>query len=147
MPPLVIQTFVENTVKYEVVPGEETLIYIVISWEDETRSRILIEIWDDGGGYPEEVIQTLMSGQKIWRDGRERFGIRNLMNRIQLIYGERGSIRIGNHPETGGASVTISLPVSAETGESEGKTAEEPEAEAPVISDNTNKPDDSGEIR
>ncbi len=147
VPPLVIQTFVENTVKYEVVPGEETLIYIVISWEDETRSRILIEIWDDGGGYPEEVIQTLMSGQKIWRDGRERFGIRNLMNRIQLIYGERGSIRIGNHPETGGASVTISLPVSAETGESEEKKAEEPEAEAPVISDNTNKPDDSGEIR
>ena len=116
VPPLVLQTFVENTVKYEVVPGAETEIYIVVLWEGAAHERLLIEIWDSGGGYPEEVLQKLSSGDKLLRDGRERFGIRNLVSRMRILYGDEGTIEFANHFETGGAYVRISLPATARHG-------------------------------
>ena len=111
VPPLVIQTFVENTVKYEVVPGEKTEMYILASWENyPDTDRILIEIWDDGEGYTPEILNRLTSGEKLWRNKKERFGIRNLATRIRLIYREEAGISFSNHEETGGACVRISLP-------------------------------------
>ena len=111
VPPLVIQTFVENTVKYQVVAGEHTEIYIVVSWCDSPEDhRIRMEIWDTGEGFSERVLTCLKNNEKIIDQKGEHFGIRNVMSRLRLIYGGRESMEFKNHWETGGAYIVMELP-------------------------------------
>lgn len=111
VPPLIIQTFVENTVKYQVVVGEQTEIFIVVSWCDcEADHRIRIQIWDNGEGFSEEILAAL-SGSGVPADERgEHIGIRNVVQRLKLIYHGRESVCFSNHEETGGACIVIELP-------------------------------------
>ncbi|MDY3917540.1 MAG: histidine kinase [Candidatus Limivivens sp.] len=109
-PPLLIQTFVENTVKYQVVAGDITHIYIRLVRSPENYHRILIEIWDDGEGYPEKVLDCLVNDRKIFDERGEHYGIRNVRQRLRLIYHENVAIDFSNHPLTGGAYVRILLP-------------------------------------
>ena len=111
VPPLVIQTFVENTVKYQVVAGERTEIYIVACCGDGSlEDYISIEIWDSGEGFSEEILNKLNGGEKIIDERGEHFGIRNVMNRLFLIYKGKEKIVFDNHWETGGAHILIQLP-------------------------------------
>lgn len=111
VPPLIIQTFVENTVKYQVVAGERTELYIIACRsEPEDSGKIMIEIWDSGDGFPEYVLEKLGKGEKIMDDRGEHFGIRNVVIRCRLIYKGRETISFDNHWETGGAHITIELP-------------------------------------
>ena len=118
VPPLIIQTFLENTVKYQVVAGSLTEIYIVICWA-ETREdhRIRIEIWDNGNGFPDEILEKLQSGERVLDERGEHFGIRNVCTRLNLIYKGKEKIRLANHEETGGAWIVIEIP--DQKGESE----------------------------
>lgn len=111
VPPLIIQTFVENTVKYQVVIGAKTEIYILVTWcEAREDHRIRIQIWDNGEGFPENVLTALKAGEKIIDDRGEHFGIRNVIQRLWLIYQGREHIEFSNHEETGGAYIVIELP-------------------------------------
>ncbi len=115
VPPLIIQTFVENTVKYQVVAGEHTQIYIVACRCDPPKEHyISIEIWDSGDGYAPDILEKLNSGSKIIDAyGGAHFGIRNVVIRLHLIYNGKERIVFDNHWETGGAHVTIELPDQA----------------------------------
>ena len=111
VPPLIIQTFVENTVKYQVVAGEHTELYIVAAWcESPEDHRIRIEIWDTGEGFSEQVLEHLKDGSKIIDEKGEHYGIRNVISRLRLIYGGRERIVFKNHWETGGAYIILELP-------------------------------------
>ncbi len=115
VPPLIIQTFVENTIKHQTVVGEYMEIYIVASCDViEGKSCLLIEIWDSGDGFSETVLKKLESGEKITDENGERYGIRNVINRCHLIYHGQESIQFSNHWETGGAYIVIRLPVNAD---------------------------------
>ena len=115
VPPLILQTFVENTVKYQVVAGEHTELYIIACRCDPPdENRILVEIWDDGDGYPPDILEKLNNGEKIYdAHGGAHFGIRNLVIRLRLIYNGNEKITFDNHWETGGAHVVIELPDTA----------------------------------
>lgn len=111
VPPLIIQTFVENTVKYQVVAGEHTELYIVAAWCDAPEDhRIRIEIWDTGEGFSEQVLAHLQNGSRIVDEKGEHYGIRNVISRLSLIYGGREKIEFKNHWETGGAYIIMELP-------------------------------------
>ena len=111
VPPLVLQTFVENTVKYQVVAGERTEIYIVATWcERPEDHRIRIEIWDTGDGFSQKVLDCLNEGRKIMDEKGEHYGIRNVITRLHLIYGGREHVEFKNHYETGGAYIILELP-------------------------------------
>lgn len=113
VPPLIVQTFVENTVKYQVVAGEHTEIYIVAyrcdAPEDE---RITIEIWDSGEGFSKEILEKLNSGNRITDERGEHYGICNVVSRLHLIYKGMEKIVFDNHWETGGAFILIELPAN-----------------------------------
>lgn len=111
VPPLIIQTFVENTVKYQMVAGGHTEIYVVASrCEPPHTDRIRIEIWDTGEGFTEEIMALLNKGEKIIDEKGEHYGIRNVLMRMRLIYEGRESAEFKNHWETGGAYIILELP-------------------------------------
>ncbi len=109
VPPLILQTFIENAVKYQAVPGEPCNIYLKIRYEEENRG-IRIEIWDDGDGFAEDVLKCLQDGSRIVDEKGEHYGISNVVQRIGLLYQGNGRITFSNHPETGGAFIVMRLP-------------------------------------
>ncbi len=85
VPPLVVQTFIENTVKYQVMVGELTEINVrVRSCKENSMDginnmdRINIEIWDTGDGFPENILECLNSPKSIFDERGEHFGIYNV---------------------------------------------------------------------
>lgn len=115
VPPLVVQTFVENTVKYQVVPGELVRLFIRIRYRKQAEGNsILIEIWDTGDGFPPEILRGLNGDGPLVDERGEHFGIRNIEQRLELIYQGKASVSFANHPETGGAFITICVPDETE---------------------------------
>src|SRR5690606_3000357 len=110
VPPLIIQSFVENSIKHAVTLEETIHISVQIDFTDESGSMILIRIQDTGKGFPEEVLQELQAGRSVENDRGEHVGIRNVQRRLKLLYQESGSLRFFNDKETGGATVEITLP-------------------------------------
>ena len=111
VPPLVIQTFLENTVKYQVVAGTLTEVYIIVCWaECPEDHRIRIEIWDNGKGFPQNILDNLQDGKRVIDERGEHYGIRNVCTRLHLIYGGKEKIQLANHEETGGAWIILELP-------------------------------------
>lgn len=111
VPPLIIQTFIENTVKYQVIAGEITEIYIKVkSCELKDIPYICIEVWDSGDGYSEKVMESLKYKKRIFDEKGEHFGIYNVRQRVNLIYGDMACLTFANHEVTGGAYVKILLP-------------------------------------
>lgn len=109
-PPLLIQTFAENTVKYQVTAGEITHIWIKVHRTEENPHVVEIEIRDDGEGYPQSVLDCLEKNQKIFDKRGEHFGIRNVSQRLWLLYHDAAKLICYNDKETGGACTKIYLP-------------------------------------
>lgn len=107
VPPLIIQTFVENAIKYQVVPGEHRQLFIEVHYENE---RVSIEIWDDGDGFPDWVLECLKEDRKIYDQKGEHYGIRNVRQRMELLYHGEEQISFQNHPAMKGAYVKINVP-------------------------------------
>lgn len=106
VPPLLIQNFVENSVKYAVKPGKVTEVLLVISRRD---SRLEIAVKDTGGGMKPEVLEALRTGE-VFVDamGQKHIGIWNCRRRIEVFYNEEPKIRIASG--TGGTRVSLDIP-------------------------------------
>lgn len=123
VPPLILQTFVENTVKYQVVPGEHTDIFIVAARCEPPREQwIRIEIWDTGDGFSGQVLSCLNQEKQVIDERGEHYGINNVVMRLHLIYGGQEHMEFQNHWETGGAYIMMEIPDMgmAEAGKQEG---------------------------
>lgn len=122
VPPLIIQTFVENTVKYQVVAGELTQMFIQVKRLKGEDHKIQIEIWDTGDGFSAPVLECLENDERYYDERGEHFGIYNVKQRLKLIYQERVQMIFQNHPETGGAYVTLIMPDDGGEGGTENDT-------------------------
>ncbi|MDQ6646434.1 MAG: histidine kinase [Pseudomonadota bacterium] len=94
LPPMMLQTLVENAIKHglEPRPGDGT-VWIFARLED---ARVAITVADDGRGFGGEA-----SGSGI--------GLKNVRERLRLIYGAAGSLVIAaNFPQ--GVAATITVP-------------------------------------
>ncbi|WP_179090129.1 histidine kinase [Paenibacillus sp. FSL H8-0548] len=111
VPPLIVQTMVENTIKYAVNMEELILISVEVRIE-ETRgdSRLVIHVKDTGPGFPKEVLQRLAyEGEPVNETG-EQIGIWNARRRLRLLYEDQADIGFYNENESG-AVVRISIPI------------------------------------
>lgn len=105
IPALVLQTFVENSVKYGRRDGEITRIEIQIT-VDAGYCRILIR--DNGKGFPVNLLGPLNGrSDDIEMDGLEGIGIKNVKSRLDLLYHGRANIAFENNQ---GAVVRIRIP-------------------------------------
>ncbi|QAV19255.1 HAMP domain-containing protein [Paenibacillus chitinolyticus] len=109
IPPLIIQSFAENTIKHAVNTDEPT--HIEISIERDNRNdeeRLHIRIRDTGMGYENEVLEKLRQDIKLTTEEGEHIGIWNARQRLRLLYGGQAIIGFSND---NGAIVDIFLPI------------------------------------
>lgn len=113
IPPLVVQSFVENSIKHAVTMDRPVHISVRIDFLDEdSGSWVNIGIQDTGRGFEEEVLRELQAGRSVENERGERTGIWNVQRRLKLLYGENVSIRFNNDPASGGAAVQVIIPVN-----------------------------------
>lgn len=104
VPPLLLQTFVENSIKYG-FNMEEQHNHVFIDVTGNIRKTQII-IRDNGPGFPERVLDMVRHQERIERDGRECVGIQNVMARLKLFYGKNAALMLYND---GGAVVKIEI--------------------------------------
>ncbi|WP_141503963.1 sensor histidine kinase [Paenibacillus luteus] len=111
VPPLFIQSFVENTVKHAMtMDGFIEIIILVDLWDEDGKPYVRAVIEDSGRGFPEEVVNKLNEGGKMTNEQGEHIGIWNVQQRLSLLYNGQADISFSNRTE-GGARVVILLPL------------------------------------
>lgn len=110
IPPLLLITFIENTIKHNTASDGKLQVRLVITQQRQNNDLYLrIEISDSGQGFPVDVLESLSLGKGIDRDGMSHVGIENSIQRLNLLYGEKHKIRFFNE-EQGGAHIQILIP-------------------------------------
>ena len=88
IPPLSIQTFVENSIKHGTSPDKSLIINIkasVIHSEGDNYADIIVE--DSGDGFTDDVlIEINNTDNKIY--AHHHVGLNNIKHRLRLIYGD-----------------------------------------------------------
>lgn len=111
VPPLIIQSFVENSIKHAVTMVEPVHIRVKVSFAEESGSMMNISIQDTGKGFSDELLEVLQAGRSIENDRGEHTGIWNVQRRLRLLYGESASTQFSNDRDTGGATIIMILPI------------------------------------
>ena len=110
VPPLLIQNFVENSVKYAVKPGRVTEILLNVNHQD---NRLQISVTDTGTGMKPEILEALRSGEPfVDVMGQKHIGIWNCRRRIEVFYNETPNISIISGQ--GGTQVFLDIPYQTE---------------------------------
>lgn len=110
IPPLLLQTFVENSVKY--AASEQGLLEISVEIHKtamENKEYLTILIRDTGKGFPPDILEKLNRQEPLTHDSRPHIGIANIQKRLRLLYDSACSLSFENSPD-GGAIVRILLP-------------------------------------
>lgn len=111
--PLLIHTLVENSIKYALY-GERMLMIEINAREKETDGEryVSVCVYDNGGGYPVEVLEHLKNlGQDdpVEPENGKHIGLMNIVKRLQAYYGEQAGITFSNR-EQGGAAAELLIP-------------------------------------
>lgn len=104
---LLLQPIVENAIIHGFYGQlEDGLLSVTVH---RRRDRLDIEISDDGNGMDEERIQLILKGEEKSSNTFLRVGIKNIMDRLTLQYGELTTFSIRSAPGCG-TTVHISFP-------------------------------------
>lgn len=118
VPQLILQPVVENAVKYGLKPKEEGEGVVAIQGM-KSEDRLEITVMDNGIGMTEEKmadVQQLLDSQdtvKHAKSKRASIGLKNVYDRIKLIFGDAYSMEISSF-EGIGTIVKYKLPVIEE---------------------------------
>jgi two-component system sensor histidine kinase YesM len=111
IPPLIIQTMVENSIKHAVNLDKPIEIRIHVEIDEDVHSRyMLIRIEDTGPGFPEDVLRKLQADEELLSEQGEQIGIWNVKRRLRLLYSQQATLDFLNEPDKG-AAVRIKLPL------------------------------------
>ena len=107
IPPLILQTFVENSIKYAV--NDNTLFIILRGYEEDGKLKIRIS--DTGQGFDEKTLQNIRTFLETRKeDGSLGVGIVNTVQRMDILYHGNVDLTVSN-TESGGACTEITLPL------------------------------------
>lgn len=97
VPPVILQNFVENSIKYALSLTETLQISVqVTSFEKDYYPYAKIRLSDSGPGYPAEELEQLNAGDKIIKKDGEHIGIRNTTQRLKILFGDQASYHFYN---------------------------------------------------
>ena len=110
IPSLLLQTFIENTIKHGF--SFQDLFTILLSikkvkTEDSDYIQICIE--DNGPGFSEEILSKLNQKQSLITEDGHHIGITNTIERLNLLYPNDYTITFENNEE-GGAKILLLIP-------------------------------------
>lgn len=110
IPPVMVQTFVENSMKYALTTTDILHIDIAVtSFEKDFFPYAKIIIRDNGTGYPEEYLSLINAGKNIVKKDGTHIGIRNTIQKLQLLFGEKANLHFYNQD---GAVAEIIIPAT-----------------------------------
>ncbi|MDW2798468.1 histidine kinase [Clostridium boliviensis] len=97
IPQMLIHTFIENEYKYAVSIEETLTILIKISKQEiDNEEMLLIEIEDDGKGYPKEVLDYMNGVTRKATDKGTRIGLWGIKSMMELMYDRTGLVVLEN---------------------------------------------------
>ena len=112
VPPLLIQTFLENSYKYSNTKTGILCFRVQAEISDAADRKYLhMKISDNGSGYSNEVLRALADDSEEYK--QYHVGIANLKRRIKLIYGKECQTAFFNLPGSGACSV-LYIPIQNE---------------------------------
>lgn len=111
IPKMVLQPIVENSVKYG-IRGMDGEGIIWLSVYTESDSILVIEIADNGIGMEPDLLSQIGQGKNIKRNESNGVGIANVRERLELSYGERGSIKLISQGIGTGLHTIIRIPIT-----------------------------------
>lgn len=106
IPPLVLQPIIENSVKHGMQGRNEICVQITVFLKD---GQLYIEISDDGAGMSEKRLYQVREELMSSKTDIDHIGIRNVHQRIQLIYGAEYGLTIESMYDRG-TTVRFNLP-------------------------------------
>ena len=108
LPPLIIQTFVENCIKYAMKNDEKLQIIICVKEED---GDLNIMVSDNGNGFTRDTLDRIHHFMQTREYQRTLgVGIQNAIERLDILYQKEYQICIKNNID-GGAVVDLYLPL------------------------------------
>lgn len=112
IPPLLLQTLVENAIVHEVSLDGRVDISLYLTREAyEDGTYLYISVSDTGKGFSAETLEALEEDRPIIYNGRKHIGLQNVRRRLELMYGGRAGITFSNMGENYGAVVEVRLPL------------------------------------
>lgn len=113
VPAMSVLTFVENAVKHQ-MKMKETLYVLVWVRRNPEKKQVILRVQDNGEGFSDRILRQLKCTEEPEEhDGDKKdkghIGIKNLIQRIRLLYGQEAEIYFEN-AETGGAVITMIFP-------------------------------------
>lgn len=111
LPTMIVQPLLENALIHGVVTGQAENIRIRA---EDAGNRLQVHIEDNGPGMPKEMIRRLMNPDSLPPESEEKktsLGIRNVLERLALLFGSNASLTIESEPGIG-THVCMSLPLS-----------------------------------
>lgn len=104
---LILQPLVENAIYHamEFMDGDGEIAIKV--WKEGGRVKVLIS--DNGCGMTEAEVKRLLYGEPVVSKKGSGVGVRNVQDRIQLLFGEEYGLSIKSEPDEG-TEVLITMP-------------------------------------
>lgn len=111
VPPMIIETFVENSLKYAEAEGGLTIIISVSKRIYENEEYLDILVKDNGKGYPEEWLKCINSDNSAEGKMSRHIGLLNLKKRLEIIYDNKAVFNCKNYK---GAISEVMIPIYEE---------------------------------
>lgn len=118
-PPLLIQNFVENSIKHGLKLGDVTEVAIEVRRQGDAMA---ITVADTGSGVAPEILEKLTNGEIIENKTGRHIGVWNCRRRLRYFYGDRASLTIASILGKG-TQVRIVLPIVRNRSEGAGASA------------------------
>ena len=118
VPPLFVESFVENAVKHQWKPDRQLVISVrAVTLEAEDGRYLDITVHDNGGGFAPDVLEQInnLPEESFYRE--YHVGLTNLKHRLRLIYGSRAALAFYNDVSGAVCEVICPLDPDNETGE------------------------------
>lgn len=110
VPSLLLQTFIENTIKHGFSFQDLfTILLSIKKVKTENSDYIQICIEDNGPGFSEEILSKLNQKQSLITEDGHHIGITNTIERLNLLYPNDYSVAFENNEE-GGAKILLLIP-------------------------------------
>lgn len=107
LPRLVLQPLVENALYHGILPCEDRAGLILVTCKTDGVT-LFVSVQDNGVGISPEKLEKIQAGEGVSPSGYNHIGIKNVKERLQLLYQQDCHFQISSQANTG---TTISFQV------------------------------------